>query len=309
MPEVIVAIPTFRRPRGLERLLAALAQLKTSAKIRVLVADNDAERCEGFDVCGRVRAAGYCWPLEAIVVAERGIAQARNALVERALTHKSPQFIAMLDDDEWPEPRWLDELLRVQRETGADAVQGSVLCEYEAAPAIWAKNCDGIGPIRGRTGVARKLDGAGNMLVSRASFEALARPWFDSAFALTGGEDSDFFMRLDRAGRRFAFADEAVATTAVPASRVNLKWVLSRAYSVGNSDMRVFLKYNADSAIFAAELIKIAGTLLLSPLMLVILAFDPNRRVDALRKLWRAAGKIAALSGRTFNEYSVIHGE
>ncbi len=42
MPKIAVAIPTFRRPRGLERLLMALAQLETSADVEIVVADNDA---------------------------------------------------------------------------------------------------------------------------------------------------------------------------------------------------------------------------------------------------------------------------
>jgi succinoglycan biosynthesis protein ExoM len=309
MSEIVVAIPTFRRPRGLERLLGALAKLETSADVRVLVADNDCVCREGFDVCRRLAASGYRWPLDAIVVAERGIAQVRNALAERALANPSVQFIAMLDDDEWPEPRWLEELLRVQRETGADALQGSILCEYESTPAPWATRCDGIGPIRGETGVTQHLEGAGNMIVSRACFEGLSKPYFDPSFALTGGEDCEFFARLRRQGARFAFVDEAVATTLVPASRTNLAWVLLRSFRTGNSDMRVFLKFNDRRGDALLEFAKIAGAVLLSPLMLVILAFDPNRRVDGLRKLWRACGKIAALTGRTYNEYSVIHGE
>src|SRR4051794_34627843 len=106
MPEVVVAIPTFRRPQGLEKLLRALAQLDTTASVSVLVADNDAGGREGQAVCERMKS-GYRWPLECIVVEQRGIAQNRNALVERALQYPRMDFIAMLDDDEWPVARWL----------------------------------------------------------------------------------------------------------------------------------------------------------------------------------------------------------
>src|SRR5271170_5370094 len=101
MPKVAVAIPTFRRPQGLERLLAALARLETRAEVEVVVADNDAVLREGFDVC-QAQVPNYRWPLAAIIVKERGIAQTRNALVEHVLAHSNAQFIAMLDDDEWP---------------------------------------------------------------------------------------------------------------------------------------------------------------------------------------------------------------
>ena len=63
MPEVTVAIPTFRRPQGLRRLLDALAALDTSAFVTVLVADNDAEKHECLDLCEGVRGIGFRCPL------------------------------------------------------------------------------------------------------------------------------------------------------------------------------------------------------------------------------------------------------
>ncbi len=98
MREIVVAIPTFRRPQSLTRLLNALALLKTDASVTVIVADNDAEKHEGLDVCESLK--DYRWPLESFIAPERGIAQVRNALVERALSGRC-DFIAMLDDDEW----------------------------------------------------------------------------------------------------------------------------------------------------------------------------------------------------------------
>ena len=111
MAEVTIAIPTFRRPRGLARLLSSLADLKTDARVSVLVGDNDAGSHIGRDLCDAARRTGYRWPLEAIVVSERGIAQNRNALVAHALQRREMQFLVMLDDDEWVEPDWLDALL------------------------------------------------------------------------------------------------------------------------------------------------------------------------------------------------------
>lgn len=308
MPEVTVAIPTFRRPRSLEKLLRALERLETAAAVTVLVADNDAEKHEGSDLCDRVRHEGYRWPLRSMVVAARGIAPVRNALVAVALGDARMDFLAMLDDDEWPEPHWLVALLAEQAKTGAGALQGSILFDFDGQPA-WARSFDGLSDIRHASGPVAMLQGAGNLLVSRAALEVVARPWFDPAFALGGGEDRDFFERLKAAGIGFAWSDEAVAHSAVPATRLTLGWALARAYSIGNSDMRVFLKYAPSLAARLKEAAKIAGALLLSPVLFVILGFDANRRADALRRMARAAGKIAALFGRQYNEYSVIHGE
>ena len=128
LPEVIIAIPTFRRPTSLARLLGALEKLQMDSRVLVVVADNDAEGHAGYDFCRSI-CAHYRWPLDPIIAEERGIAQVRNALVQRALGYPGARFVAMLDDDEWPSPQWLDQLLRVQAESGADVVEGSVLFE------------------------------------------------------------------------------------------------------------------------------------------------------------------------------------
>jgi len=305
MAEIVIGIPTFRRPKGLGRLLDALAKIDTDADIRVVVADNDARDRQGFDLCQRIKST-YRFPLDAIIVAERGIAQARNALVGHALDDSGMRFLAMLDDDEWPSRQWLSELLRVQRETNADAVEGPVAGVHQGETL---SDFEGVAKARLRSGAVEMLEGAGNVLVARDALESLPRPWFDPAFALTGGEDKDFFIRLKKAGARFAWAADALATTEIPASRMGLAWMLSRAFSVGNSDMRILLKHEPGSRALGREAAKIAGALLLSPVLFLILLASPNRRARASRTFFRALGKLAALCGSTYHEYAVIHGE
>jgi glycosyltransferase involved in cell wall biosynthesis len=309
MADVTVAIPTFRRPRGLERLLVALEQLDTTANVSVLVADNDAERGDGTALCERLRRAGYRWPLESIVVRERGIAQARNALVEHVLARPGSGFVAMIDDDEWPQPQWLDAFLLAQQKTGADVLYGAILRECERAPGIWAAHCPGVMSTHVASTPRETMPGAGNVLLRRACLEELAKPCFDPAFALTGGEDKDFFMRLSRQGRKFAGVDGAICTEFVPASRANLRWALQRAYRIGNSDMRVSLKYESTLPAMALECVKIAGAFLLFPFLFVISVPFAGRRAMPLWKLCRAAGKLAAVFGNHFNEYAVVHGD
>lgn len=296
---VVICIPTFKRPKMLKRLLTAIAELHTNAKISVVVADNDAHEHAGFNLCQSL--TNYRWPLTAIVAQQRGIAQVRNALIDQALKSDA-QFIAMIDDDEWPQPDWIEKFLACARQTNADVLQGSILFG-------WGQAADGHGDIRRPTGPIDMLQGAGNLLIRRSVLEAIPPPWFDPAFALTGGEDRDFFVRLSRAGKTFAWSDEARAHGDIPQSRANLAWLLRRAYSVGNSDMLVFLKYRPGPFNFLVEILKILASLLLSPFAAVILAASPNRRAIPLQKLFRTAGKLSALAGKRYKEYVVIHGE
>ncbi len=296
---VIVCIPTYKRPKSLKRLLDAIAALQTNARVSVLVADNDAQNHAGVDLCNAVTQ--YRWPLTTVIANTRGIAQVRNTLIENALKTDA-EFIAMIDDDEWPQPDWISQFLKTAHDTNADVLQGSILFGQGNA-------ADGHGDIRRDTGPIAMLQGAGNILIRRGVLEELTAPWFDPQFALSGGEDQDFFVRLQRAGKRFAWCDEARAHGEVPETRANLSWLLRRAYSVGNSDMRVLLKHRPGVPKLAVELLKIIASLLLSPVLAVILAPSPNRKARALQKLFRAAGKLSAMCGRRYNEYAVVHGE
>jgi len=308
LPEIAIAIPTFKRPASLGRLLGALEKLETDARVLVLVADNDAETHAGYDFC-RAICARYRWPLDPLVAEERGIAQARNALVKAALRYPDVRLLAMIDDDEWPSPNWLAELVRVQASTGADVVAGSILFEGAHEKSRWAAGFDGSCDIRRPTGPVAMLEGAGNLLVTRACLDKLGEPWFDPAFALSGGEDRDFFERVKAAGGRFAWADEAVARGALPERRMTLDWVLRRAYAIGNADMRIFLKYRHEASAWLAEGAKIASALLLTPLLAVLLAAVPHRAADALRRFFRNLGKLAALMGRRAAPYGASHGD
>src|SRR6185312_15855107 len=114
---------------------------------------------QGFDLCERL-APSYPWPLRAVIEEHRGIAQARNRLVGEALKSDA-QFLAMIDDDEWPEPGWIREFLKAQRITGADVLQGSIL---------FARKGDRPNPIpdiRRATGPIELPEGAGNLLIQR----------------------------------------------------------------------------------------------------------------------------------------------
>lgn len=303
MPEIVVAIPTFRRPRSLEKLLKSLAALDTPRDIGIIVADNDAIDRKGADFCASISARNYRWPLRTFVVAERGLAHVRNALVTAALSDSEMRFVAMLDDDEWPEPNWLDALLDAQAGTCADVVRGAVLRVYETEPPRWAMHWEGIAPILS-TSDSGPIEGTGNVLIARQCFEALKPPYFDPQFGLTGGEDRDFFLRLSTAGFRFAQAGAAIVHEFVPAARLSLGWSLMRAYRTGNSDLRMALKYDRNILVIAREIAKILAALASVPVLALVFSLTPSRRLDGIQKLFRAAGKIGALVGHRYYEYA-----
>jgi glycosyltransferase involved in cell wall biosynthesis len=300
LSEIVVAIPTFKRPTALAHLLAALEKLDADNQIIVVVADNDAEGHAGYDLC-RSLAAHYRWPLDPVIAEDRGIAQVRNVLVARALAYPDAEFVAMIDDDEWPSPHWLRELVRIQRKTQAEVVEGSI--RFEGG----RDGFDGVSDMRRPTGPVAMLEGAGNILITRACLQKLEAPWFDPAFAFSGGEDRDFFARVKASGGRFAWADEGLAYTKVPERRQSVTWLLRRSYGIGNSEMHVFLKYRPSGAERLREFSKVAAALVLTPFAGLVLALSPRRAADAWRRFFRNAGKLTALLGIRSQPYAVPH--
>ena len=306
MVDVVVAIPTFRRPKSLGRLLDAIERQSTSANVSVLVADNDAVRHAGADLCA-ARAPAYRWPLTAMIVAERGIAQVRNSLIACALERPVTPYIAMIDDDEWPSTGWIDAFLQVQQDLRADVLQGSIVFPDVGKHAL--AHCDGLVSIRRPTGPVPMLQGAGNLLIAPSCLERIDPPWFDPQFGLSGGEDREFFVRLAKAGMHFAWADQAIAYSEVPPERMTLAWVLARAYGIGNSDMRVALKHGDGIGTVAREWAKIAAAILVSPILSLAFLATPERRFEGPRLFFRALGKAAAILGRHPSPYAVGHGD
>ncbi|WP_313807550.1 glycosyltransferase family 2 protein [Sphingobium sp.] len=304
MAEIIVCIATCNRPQGLRRTLDSLAAQRTQHNLEVLVADNDAARQEGMAVVEQLAAQGYRWPIEALLVAERGIPLVRNALVAAALARPGVTHIAMLDDDEAASPGWIDALAAWD----ADVVGGAVLREMDSAIAPWAARHPLLAPKqRGRSGPVALVDSTANVLMAASALRAMGDRPFDDRMALTGGSDKQLFTRMQRLGLRFAWSEEAVVTELIPASRVTAKWLLMRGYRLGMTDMMVERFHKGRLHTLVGETPRIIAGFLIGSLG-ALTTLDRGKRIERLGKLYRAAGKIAGLAGIHYEEYRKVHG-
>ena len=129
-PDISVCIATYRRPRGLARLLASLARQKLPADVRleILVVDN------GGDADRSAAGPDHPHPLRWFVEPVRNIALARN----RALDAAQGRWLAFLDDDEQAEEGWLAAFLEAQERDPVDGWFGPVLprLEREVTPEL-----------------------------------------------------------------------------------------------------------------------------------------------------------------------------
>ncbi|MFZ1414129.1 MAG: glycosyltransferase family 2 protein [Defluviicoccus sp.] len=304
MTQIVLGICTCRRAVGLERLLTSVAAIDFAGSLSVVVVDNDEAR-EGVRVCERM-ARGYRWPLACVAEGQRGISHARNRAVAEAL-HQAPDFIAMLDDDEWAAPAWLQEMMDVQQRSNADVVCGPVLPVFASAAESWQPLAEYYGAQLNLADGARFLPFAGgNMLVRAACFRELAPAPFDPRFATTGGEDLVFFRVLDRRGRRMHWAAKAVVYEEVPAERMSLRWLRQRQFRAGSLNVAVQRMFAPGLLAETVRLAKTAGVIILSVAFLVAALPLRTARTRALLMLSRGLGKVMGHLNIRVHQYRTV---
>jgi glycosyltransferase involved in cell wall biosynthesis len=304
--KVDIAVATYRRPKGLARLLGGLERLRFpegAPDLRVVVIDNDAEG-SARAVCEEAQA----WldlPLLHRVEKRRGIPQARNAAIGAAL--ERAEFLAFIDDDEVPSPLWLAELLRVQAATGADAVAGPCEPVFEDRVPRWVERGGFFERPRHATGARLDQAFTHNVLVRTP---ALARldALFDERMALSGGSDVELFRRFAARGHSIVWADEALVFEWVPRSRANARWILQRAFRVGAQS--TFVDRRRERPVAAARLLAPGGWCLAKGTALLPVGALRGRAgaVRALRLAAFGAGRLGGLAGIQRDEYRAVHG-
>ena len=304
--KLLVGIPTHKRPELLRKCLDSIAaQRGALPEIEVFIADNDAAGREGVNLVEQM-APGFPYPLAGAVVAQPGISAVRNAILDEA-KRRGVDFIAMIDDDETASPEWLVNLLKVQRETSADIVGGHVDFVFCCPPPQEIKFSRSFRTRPRAQGPTHPLTASNNFLVGAQAMADRGWPRFDLEFGLTGGGDTEWFMRLARLGIRFAWAADALVIEEVPLDRMTRKWILQRAYRAGNSNMRISLQH-WPSRELGGDILSIAMTIGSAPVLAPLLLL-PQRRLWLLRAWWTAAGRVAALWGHRSREYAVRHEE
>lgn len=292
---VAVLVATFRRPAGLAALLdhldAVVAAPPAGCTVRVVVCDNDPD-ASAQGVCnGRATYVHEPAP---------GIAAARNALLEASA---GDDLIAFIDDDEWPEPGWLDALVDTGDRFAADVVTGAVVSDFdEPIPDSLVRSFERP---RQATGTAAAWPRTGNVLLRRAVLEDPTLRFRDS-YGLSGGSDSMLFLELARRGTTMVWSDEAVVHESVPASRTTLRWVVRRAFRLGNTHTRFDRDLDGRHRTMATRVLKAIAWMASGVLAGLAAAVrrDGAGVVGGLERIARGAGMLAAFGGFRFVEYA-----
>ena len=285
-PHICICICTYKRPQMLRRLLTELCRQTTRGEFTysIVVADNDTERSAesvvaGFAASSPVRIL-YC------VEPRQNISLARNKVIDNSCG----DFVALIDDDEFPQHDWILNLLQACRRFGVDGVLGPVLKHFDQEPPEWV--------IRGRfydrstdptgTAVRWRMARTGNVLLKRAIFDDVQQPFHPEFRA---GEDQDFFRRMIDKGHKFVWCNEAIVYEIVPPERWKRKYMLRKALLRGATAR---LQPTCGFLDIAKSAIAVPAYLVVIPFGMVL---GQHRFMDLTVRLCDHLGKLLAVVG------------
>jgi glycosyltransferase involved in cell wall biosynthesis len=244
-PGVSVVICTFNRSALLRDALLSFGRAIRSApptfRCELIVVDNGStdDTADAVSVATRDSAV----PLKYVREPARGLSMARNTGVRTA----KHGIVAFADDDVFVGAGWLNAIARAF----ADApeiccVGGKTIPVFESGRPAWID--DDLLRFYGSTcsGEARREmrypehPFGVNMAARRVVFDTVGgfHPSLGRARDnLRSNEESDFFRRASAAGFRTIYEPSAVLEHRIPVERAQQRWLLSRAYWQGISDV------------------------------------------------------------------------
>lgn len=233
---ITVGICTYKRPEYLKKLLQELSKQYCPKGFRysVLIVDNDKERTAENVVKNAQKSEAY--DIRYMVEPFQNISRARNMVVKNC----DNQYVAFIDDDEFPGKNWLYNLYYQCIKHNADGVLGPVMPFFDTKPPLWLIKsglCNRKTFVTGTSMVNHKYTRTGNVLIDMRVFDKHSEP-FDERYGLTGGEDSQFFLSALKRGARFVWCNEAVVYETVPEERFTRGYYIKRALLRGTMNAK-----------------------------------------------------------------------
>jgi len=183
-----------------------------------------------------------------------------------------------------------------------------VLPRFDELPPAWVERGRFFVRPRYRTGHPLSVAGAGNALVRSGLLTEQSGP-FSPQFALSGAEDTHLFMRLKRLGARMVWADEAVVDERVPKTRLNVRWLLQRAYRGGNGFARCELDVRPGARVRVIRGLKGAARVAQGVALLALApAYGIGGLVEASSRVCLGLGMLTGVLGYGYDEYRQVHG-
>lgn len=277
---ITVCICTLRRNDLLEKLLRKLELQETDGHFdfSIVVVDNDANG-SAKETAARIQRESES-ELTYDIEPDKCIAAARNRSVRLARGN----YIAFIDDDEFPPQLWLLTLYRAMQLFDADGALGPVYPYFAETPPQWLLKSGFCERPVHRTGTWLHWDQTrtGNVLMKRSVFDEHGL-WFDVKYR-TSGSDKEYFREAMALGYRFVAVLEAPVYETVPPARQTSQYYLTRAIVQASNERRFRAPYLKGLSRFTVPLRVMAALGVYTVLLLPSLFIGKHRQVVCLEK-------------------------
>jgi len=284
-PHISVCICTYKRPELLRRLLEDLQHQDTGDLFTysiVVVENGDSEGAEAVvsEFAGSGTSIVYCRE------PRQNIALARN----KAMANAAGDFIAFIDDDEFPTKHWLLTMLQCCQKFEAAGVLGPVFSHFDKNAPKWVVKGGLFDRPRHPTGM--RLNSAqtrtGNVLMKKEILAGEVQP-FDPEFL--AASDQVFFKKMMNKGHVFVWCDEGFVHEVVPPARWKRSFLIRRALFRGVFSKRLV---GSSPLPFATSMVAAFGLAVLLP---VSVLFGQTTSMKCAYKLCYHVGRLLGLLG------------
>jgi glycosyltransferase involved in cell wall biosynthesis len=298
--KVDVLICTYKRPKLLRSTLNGIENGNNDGLlIRVIVVDNDNNE-SARELVKRYIANStheYIYLTQPI----QNISITRNC----ALAASDGDYAVFIDDDEVPEPDWIQNLVKTARGFRKQIVFGPVISRYVDNIPKWIID-GGFFEFRSRYVTGTKIPllemRTGNVLIC-GNLLRQTNSRFDHQLGLSGGEDYEFFRNLVSTGVIGIWCDEAQVHEWVPRNRATVKWLIRRSFRIGSVDGFSRRRSRQIKKIFIA-LAKGIALFLIGSINGSLLCFcSKHEIVRALQKTFLGLGIIYGVFHGPYSEY------
>jgi len=283
----------------LERLLEHLIEARTEglrgAEVGFLIVDNCPDG-QVRDVCERV-APRLPWKLDMVEEHRRGRTYARNRAAQEGL-RRGFDFLAFIDDDDEPEPDWLERLVAAQAASGAEIVCGAMRPTFSGDIPAWLRSSPLFEVPRSdgdtKYGIPRGI-GTFNAMIAVEVFRRMeaAGEIFSEEFAHSRCEDTEFFTRAKALGASFAIAPDSVVHRDFAGDRTTFAGLLRYSWQMGRYNMILLRRHGSPPEVRSRRRKALRKVLCDIPKMIL----RARSRSDAVRYLAGVAKEAGMLAG------------
>ncbi len=285
---IAICVATYKRPLLLKNCLQKINELELPAKhnIKIIIVDNDVQESARGTVLEQMKPSGN--EILYFIEPVRGIVSARNRMITEAIK-LGAELIAFIDDDEFPQKKWLLNYLDAMDKYQADVAAGPVVATKGTTPV------DDIKPNKKIvTGDTPRHIAAGNVIF-KSDLITRNKLSFDMTYNFSGGEDFDFFDRSRALGNKHIWVADALIFETILPERTGRRYLFFRHFTGAINNVMQYRKRHNILIVWIHYFIKAIGKIFgaLFSFLFFLLSFKRKKMDQCIIKLASALGYIS----------------